>query len=588
MKYYNNNNRVNYITEDFSDIFQFDTLLGKNLIEKINGSLDKIEHYINKKNKRLEITNQSHFNKNNKNLFNFGFYDGTQYYEDNHGEFKSFYENYSNPKLNEIVSVSTTLTPEVEFKNIQTKEKYLYFTLPYEFIKENVTRTITNTDLKTFYKFAEEFLESNDDSILNLIKLINVYDKKHPRFLKYQGKNKDKFQKMKKWRADFDINFFMSLYHFGIFNPIVHSNTDQFLWSGTHRLAYGASLKYNIPNFIHYNHQEEKEQIFYRVTPPIFNKKYGFFEFDLKRKIVSVCFIDEKKLPEGISCKDDGCDIQSFSTNKNQEIKNIFLENKIDCIIECHKSINYKLKGSRYIDDTIKKELSNFNIYNDFQLLNIFKNRNKNLYELKDFCKVWDFIGEYGAPVSITYPPQSDRNFYKGNYVYIEIPFGVYRDFIHGWTDDICTKYHINSKGDGCNCYICKPENKNHMTLKKVREKIRSSKKWKNKKNTISSSYETFLSIKYMGIQRPVMNYKTFLKRGVHRSLFLSETESDVPNLFKIDSKMDIHRIVSEKPYFNLKEYLILEINLKEKELSIYNSIDKIKKEKLLTKISYK
>lgn len=91
-----------------------------------------------------------------------------------------------------------------------------------------------------------------------------------------------------------------------------------------------------------------------------------------------------------------------------------------------------------------------------------------------------------------------------------------------------------------------------------------------------------------MGIQRPVMNYKTFLKRGVHRSLFLSETESDVPNLFKIDSKMDIHRIVSEKPYFNLKEYLILEINLKEKELSIYNSIDKIKKEKLLTKISYK
>jgi hypothetical protein len=126
------------------------------------------------------------------------------------------------------------------------------------------------------------------------------------------------------------------------------------------------------------------------------------------------------------------------------------------------------------------------------------------------------------------------------------------------------------------------------MTLQEVREYIRSGKKWKNKKNIMSSSYESYISLKYIGLQRPIMNFKTFLKRGVHRSLFLSETNSDVPNFFKVDSKSQNHVIVSERPYYKLKEYLLLDIDIKNKELKIYTSIDSKTKKKLLTKISYK
>lgn len=589
MKYYNLTNNYNFITDDFNDLLEFSNLRGKDLIEKCNNSLSNVKTYIDKKNIKNKITNFSYFKDNrNRNLFRFSVHDNTSLWQ-KYDQYKKI--SHSHKKgYNEINSYSTTFTPESEFKNISTNGNYLFFHLSKHFILDNLSRTLTDTDLNAFKKFSKSFLDDKKQTLNSTSKLIEKYDELYPRLLKYMGTNTHKPSHMMKWRADFDVDFFMSLHHYGFFNPIIHDDTDKFLWNGTHRAAYGASLGYDVPNTIHYSENEKLDGKFYRVSPSLFNGQFGLFEFDLNEQLISVIFIKKNEL-DFLREVDDGCDIQGFYTSGTKEkIEEIFKEKDISCILNYNNFVKkYNINYVRYFDDSIKSELKNFKIYNDFQILNILNNRNKNLYEISKISEPWEYIGEYGVPVSITYPKQRDRNFYKGNYLYIEIPYGVYVDFIHGWTDDVCTKYHFNKENNKCNCYNCNPENESHMTLSEVRNYIRSSKKWKNKKNTNSSSYETFLSIKYLGLHRPVMNFKTFLKRGVHRSLFLSETQSDVPNLFKLsDSDTNVHRIVSEKPYYNLKKFLILEIKINEKELTIFSSKDKKTKEKLLTKISYK
>jgi hypothetical protein len=594
MKYYNINNNKNFTTDDFSDLFEFEYINGNNLLEKIQKSYDSIEKYITKKTVKNDILSSTYsVNSRSDKVYHFSVNDGTKYYTaDDVDTFPHLlFSTKHKTKYNYVSNFTNTLTPESEFKNISTKGNYLFFHLPSEFILDNLTRTLTNTDIQKFKEFSAEFIKSKNNRLSDTVRLIEKYDEKFDETLKYQGTAKHKHSEFRKWRADFDINFYMSLYHYGFFNPIVNDDDMRILWGGTHRAAYGASLGYDVPNFMYFTENEKKEEKFYRVSPPVFNDRCGIFEFDLNKKEISIKLIPKKDLTDYVNCVDDGCDIQGFNVKVDRfAIKRLFeLE---DGLLYCkidfsNNTNNYYLNKTRYIDDSVRSELINFNIYNDFQLLNIFKNRNENLYELKWLTKVNDFIGEFGSPISLTYPIKN-KKYHQGDYLYIEIPYGIYKDFVHGWTDDVCTKYFFSKENQNCNCYTCKPENKSHLTLKEVREYIRKSKYWKNKKNTTSSSYKSFLSLKYLGVQRPIVNLSTFLQRGVHRSLFLSETNSDVPNLFKIDISKDINTFISAKPYFKLKEYLLLDIDIKNKELSIYTSIDTKTRKKLLTKISYK
>ena len=593
MKYYNTKNNKNFITDDFNDLLEFDSIKGNNLLEKIQESYNSVEKYIVKNTFKNNIIQSTYsINSRNEKIYHFSANDGTKYYTaDDVDTFPHLlFSKEHKTKYNYVSKFSCTLTPESEFKNISTKGNYLFFHIPSEFILDNLTRTLTDTDIQKFKEFSFEFIKSKNNRLSDTVRLIEKYDKKFDETIKYQGKAKHKHSEFRKWRADFEINFYMSLYHYGFFNPIVNDDDSRILWGGTHRASYGASLGYDVPNFVYFTENEKNEEKFYRVSPPLFDDRCGIFEFDLNKKQISVKLVNKSELTEYINCVDDGCDIQGFNIKvKSIEFKKFFEhEDDLFCKIDFSKNTNkYYLNTTRYIDDSVRNELINFNVYSDFQLLNVFKNRNKNLHELKWLTKVDDFIGEFGSPVSLTYPIKNKR-YHEGDYVYIEIPFGVYKDFIHGWTDDVCTKYFFSKENKNCNCYVCVPENESHLTLKEVREHIRKSKYWKNKKNTTSSSYKSYLSLKYLGVQRPIINITTFLQRGVHRSLFLSETNSDVPNLFKIDISKDINTFISAKPYFKLKEYLLLDIDIKNKELSIYTSIDTKTRKKLLTKISYK
>ena len=593
MKYYKINNNKNFITDDFRDISEFESIKGYVLLEKIIESYNNIENYINKKTYKNTIIKSSyHVDSRNQKKYTISVSDGTNYYcaQDKSSFSYLMFSTKHNKNYDYYNFYSTTFTPESEFKNISTKGDYLFFHLPKDFILDNITRTLTNTDVQKFKEFSTEFIKSSNNTISDVVNLIQKYDEKFIDIINYQGNSPSKFSKLKKWRADFNIDFYMSLYHYGFFTPIVHDDDKRFLWGGTHRAVYGASLGYDVPNFVYFTENERKEKKFFRISPPLFENKCAIFKFDLEEKIISIKLEKIDSIGNLVDCKDDGCDIQGFSVNgTKKQIEDLFQESKtrkLQIIVPDYKS-KYKLNNTRYIDDSIKSELINFNIYNEFQLLNVFKNRNNNLHELKWLTKVDDFIGEFGSPVGLTYPIKNKR-YHKGDYVYVEIPFGVYKDFIHGWTDDVCVKYFFSKENRNCNCYVCTPENETHLTLKEVRDYIRKSKYWKNKKNTTSSSYKSYLSLKYLGVQRPIINITTFLQRGVHRSLFLSETNSDVPNLFKIDKSKDINTFMSSKPYYKLKEYILLDIDIKNKELLIYSSLDTKTRKELLTKISYK
>ena len=594
MNYFNKNS-YNFITEDFDDIREFEILSGKDIIQRFIKSVNNVGNYINKKTKINQIRSSSFYvDRRHRTTFISSITDGSVYFENNNDLYKRISSTYKE-EYKEISHFSTTLMPEHEFKNINTKYYYLFFHLPKDFVIDNMTRTLTDTGLKKFQEFANEFKLYKNNNLNHISKLIEKYDSKYTDLLTYQGNNTNKHPKMVKWRADFDIDFYMSLYHCGFFNPIVNDDDMRILWNGTHRAAYGASLGYDVPNFVYFTENEKKEEKFYRVSPPLFDDRCGIFEFDLNKKQISVKLVNKSELTEYITTIDDGCDIQGFSFKKNKtELKNLSKKIKTNFTLNINDKVEnkFKLSNTRYIDDSIKTSLINFNFYNDVQILSILKNRNKNLKELKNVVSPWLFLPEYNTvndeeKTSITYPKQTQKDFYTGDYLYLEIPHEVYKNFIHGWTDDVCMKYYF-SENKNCNCYKCAPNSESHMTLQEVREYIRSGKKWKNKKNIMSSSYESYISLKYIGLQRPIMNFKTFLKRGVHRSLFLSETNSDVPNFFKVDSKSQNHVIVSERPYYKLKEYLLLDIDIKNKELKIYTSIDSKTKKKLLTKISYK
>ena len=330
MKLYKLKNSFNFITEEFDDLSEFDVIKGNDVIKRCIQSYKSIDSHLPLKNQRFEFNKNTWTDFNEKDIFISSYVTGESFFTDKSDE----YFRYSNKKLSdkshEINSIDLSFTPENEFKNINTKGSYLFFHLPHQFLTENLGRTITNTDVQIFNKFAQDFLNSGDKSIGNLINLINKYDKKYFELIDYMGGNPRKMPKKMKWRADFDLHFFISIFHLGLFNPVIHDNDSQFLWAGTHRNYYGASLGLDIPNLIYLSPFELKntEEI-YRVTPPIFNDyKVGIFKFNLNKNTIKCNLIDWDEVKDYLLVNDDGCDIQGFSILNKKSL--VDLSKKID------------------------------------------------------------------------------------------------------------------------------------------------------------------------------------------------------------------------------------------------------------------
>jgi hypothetical protein len=164
----------------------------------------------------------------------------------------------------------------------------------------------------------------------------------------------------------------------------------------------------------------------------------------------------------------------------------------------------------------------------------------------------------------INYPPTTEKILnLGGDYLYLELPYEFFNDYLTAWTHDICLKPDSLK----CDCYKCN-NFKYHLTWKKIKKNILNGIKWitKNKSVASYSIFETF----GLGIIKPIYNYSpNWPKIGTHRIAYTSILKSDVPFFFLTNDK-DVY--IGDLPYFRNKEYCHMKLNRVDKKIKFYIS----------------
>ena len=163
-----------------------------------------------------------------------------------------------------IVNAKTDLTGKTFSRQCLDNGKFLYLTLPKEIILKNKKSVLHNKDLRILNKFINEINNSSKGwTKENYLKYLKEYDETYPT----KTNKTNKAEKVYKWRADFAIEWFMSLKEEGIINPILYyidrkPDTEikkarwEFDGRGTHRPFLIAQAGYDVPYLIRIDDDE--------------------------------------------------------------------------------------------------------------------------------------------------------------------------------------------------------------------------------------------------------------------------------------------------------------------------------------------
>lgn len=171
--------------------------------------------------------------------------------------------------------------------------------------------------------------------------------------------------------------------------------------------------------------------------------------------------------------------------------------------------------------------------------------------------------------------------------MYLPLPFGFFNDYMTSWTSEVCMKNITTCETkDVCTCQYCDEDflktRTNHPKLLDVKDSIKQGVCW-NIHGTQPWSYESFTSIKYNGLAKPINNTgKTFPQGGAHRILFLTMSKSDIPCFFNATQNI----INGIGPYFGDGKYctLVIKPDLKKTDFYLnfyYSSFDKNRDKKV-------
>ena len=206
-------------------------------------------------------------------------------------------------------------------------------------------------------------------------------------------------------------------------------------------------------------------------------------------------------------------------------------------------------------------------IFSDFQSFDVVNY--SDILQLQKKLQEW--VKNYNGtqPLSkmeemIAYPPTTEKILnLGGDYLYLELPYEFFNDYLTAWTHDICLKPDIFK----CDCYKCINLN-HHNTWKKIKKNILKGIKWKTDGKNVTSFaiFETFHS----GIIKPIYNFSDdskWPKIGTHRIAYTSILKSDVPFFFKINDK-DVY--TGHLPYFRHQEYCHIKLNRIDRKIKFY------------------
>jgi len=193
-------------------------------------------------------------------------------------------------KWKSIATVSCPLIKESTIRDFSTIDSFVYFTFPYKFINDNLSKTLGQTDLENTRIWYDLF--KHDVTFENMIKAKDIVDGLHTKTIKHiGGASSTKPENIYKWRFDLSFAMAYSIKKYGYYNPVINSGNVMF-FDGTHRLGFGSMVEKDVPYLQNIPHKHNIDDTFYTITPSFFrNNEHAIFLFDIKNKKIQVWFI---------------------------------------------------------------------------------------------------------------------------------------------------------------------------------------------------------------------------------------------------------------------------------------------------------
>jgi len=238
---------------------------------------------------------------------------------------------------------SGNLRCELFYKSITTNFVYLYVPIPHDFINNHMCRSHGGGNLEIVREYVDEVNKSeNGWTPNNYIKLMNEFDDKYPKKVKYLGKNLSKAPYFYEWRSDFILSLYLSAKEFGTFNPVINTSSYDLFNSGSHRMSVIPMLKEDVPMFIKINPEfAYSDNFLYLLTPPWFSLdgsellSFGV-EVDIRDKSINLIGLTYSEIEEFVEL--DNVDIYFKHKVSPREI-NEFVKSKF-----YEKNIKIKIK----------------------------------------------------------------------------------------------------------------------------------------------------------------------------------------------------------------------------------------------------
>ena len=135
-------------------------------------------------------------------------------------------------------NIGLNLNSKSVYKDFYENGSFVYMEIPNEIMK-NQTKFLHNSDLTILNKFFKEVDWDKDWETL-----IYDYDEEHP---KKHSTNKPLEYS---WRANFSVDWFLSIRNQGFINPLVFFPGEELFSRATHRAYMLTKLGYDFPAFI--------------------------------------------------------------------------------------------------------------------------------------------------------------------------------------------------------------------------------------------------------------------------------------------------------------------------------------------------
>ena len=197
-------------------------------------------------------------------------------------------------KYGTIINAKCDISGKTLDKKCIEKGKFIFISIPKDFVNQNVNSCLHNVDLSIIRKFINEVENTPEKWEGENWKWIrNSYNVEYPQVTDKTNKK----ELVYKWSADFSIEWYMSLKEDGILNPLIYLQNkwnDQWTFDGrgTHRVYLTALAGYDVPMFLRIDDD---------INPVYHNSRTGAIdkiEIDREQKNIKFYFNGRKDFEE--------------------------------------------------------------------------------------------------------------------------------------------------------------------------------------------------------------------------------------------------------------------------------------------------